>query len=62
VWVDARRSASAITRSIEDAERRVRQVAPFRTVVTVEPRVRGVDGPEGEGSDRPRARDDATAR
>jgi cation diffusion facilitator family transporter len=40
VWVDAGRSAAAITRSIDEAERRVRAVAPFRTVVTIEPRVR----------------------
>ncbi len=40
VWVDATRSATAISRSIEDAERRVRDITPFRTVVTVEPRVR----------------------
>jgi cation diffusion facilitator family transporter len=46
VWVDAARTATAITRSIDDAERRVRAVAPFRTVVTVEPRVREPDQPE----------------
>jgi cation diffusion facilitator family transporter len=40
VWVDAASSATAISRSIDKAERRVREVAPFRTVVTIEPRVR----------------------
>jgi cation diffusion facilitator family transporter len=39
VWVDAASSATAISRSIDKAERRVREVAPFRTVVTIEPRV-----------------------
>jgi len=40
IWVDAESSASAISRSIDDAERRVREVTPFRTVVSIEPRVR----------------------
>ncbi len=40
VWVDAASSASAITRSIDTAERRVLEVSPFRTVVSIEPRVR----------------------
>jgi len=40
IWVDAASSASAISRSIDDAERRVREVTPFRTVVSIEPRVR----------------------
>ena len=39
VWIDKRRSATAITRSIDEAERRVREVTPFRTVVSIEPRV-----------------------
>jgi cation diffusion facilitator family transporter len=43
VWVDADRSATAITQSIDEAERRVRAVAPFRTIVTIEPRVREND-------------------
>jgi cation diffusion facilitator family transporter len=43
VWVDAGRSATAITRSIDEAERRVRAVAPFRTIVTIEPRVHDAD-------------------
>jgi cation diffusion facilitator family transporter len=43
VWVDDGRSATAISRSIVEAERRVREVAPFRTVVSIEPRVR--EGP-----------------
>jgi hypothetical protein len=43
VWVDAGQSAIAISRSIHEAERRVRAVSPFRTVVTVEPRVRDPD-------------------
>jgi cation diffusion facilitator family transporter len=43
VWVDAGRSATAITRSIDEAELRVRAVAPFRTVVAIEPRVRDSD-------------------
>jgi cation diffusion facilitator family transporter len=45
VWVDASRSATAISRSIDEAERRVRQVAPFRTVVSIEPRVREAEKP-----------------
>jgi cation diffusion facilitator family transporter len=40
VWVDIASSAIAISRSIELAEGRVRAVSPFRTVVTIEPRVR----------------------
>ncbi|HEY8871096.1 MAG TPA: cation diffusion facilitator family transporter [Candidatus Limnocylindrales bacterium] len=47
VWVDAARSATDVTRSIDEAKRRVREVAPFRTVVTVEPRVRDADAPDG---------------
>ena len=43
VWVDPRRSATAISHSIDEAERRVRKVAPFRTVVSIEPRVRRSD-------------------
>jgi cation diffusion facilitator family transporter len=43
VWVDADQSATEISHSIDEAERRVRAVAPFRTVVTVEPRVRDSD-------------------
>ena len=43
VWVDPRRSATAISDSIDEAERRVRKVAPFRTVVSIEPRVRRSD-------------------
>jgi len=49
VWVDASRSATAISRSIEEAERRVRQVAPFRTVISIEPRVREAQ-PKKEGA------------
>jgi cation diffusion facilitator family transporter len=44
VWVDADRSATEISQSIDAVERRVREVAPFRTEVTVEPRVREHDG------------------
>lgn len=40
VWVDGASDAAAISRSIDNAERRVQEVAPFRTVVTIEPRVR----------------------
>lgn len=40
VWVDAASSATVVSRSIDAAERRVREVAPFRTVVSIEPRVR----------------------
>lgn len=40
VWVDRGRSATEISRSIDQAERRVRDVAPYRTVVSIEPRVR----------------------
>ena len=48
VWVDPRRTATAITRSIDEAERRVREVAPFRTVVSIEPRVREAERPGSE--------------
>jgi cation diffusion facilitator family transporter len=71
VWVDARRSATAISRSIDEAERRVREVSPFRTIVSIEPRVREA----GQGSavatghqprvgtaTKPRHRDDAEHR
>ncbi len=40
VWVDGASSATEISRSIDAAEQRVREVAPFRTVVSIEPRVR----------------------
>ena len=40
VWVDPASDATAISRAIEAAERSVREVAPFRTVVSIEPRVR----------------------
>jgi cation diffusion facilitator family transporter len=40
ISVDAASTATAITRSIEEAERRVRAVVPFRTVVSIEPRIR----------------------
>jgi cation diffusion facilitator family transporter len=46
VWVDAARTATAISRSIDTAERRVREVAPFRTIISIEPRVRGVEHTE----------------
>jgi cation diffusion facilitator family transporter len=52
VWVDAGRSATAITRSIAQAERRVRAVAPFRTIVTIEPRVRDTSQAEAQSRDR----------
>jgi cation diffusion facilitator family transporter len=45
VWVDARRNATQISDAIDAAERRVRQVAPFRTVVSIEPRVREAEKP-----------------
>jgi cation diffusion facilitator family transporter len=51
VWVDASRSASAISRSIDEAERRVRAVAPFRTIVTIEPRVRDAHQADAETRD-----------
>jgi cation diffusion facilitator family transporter len=40
ISVDAASTATAITRSIEEGERRVRAVVPFRTVVSIEPRIR----------------------
>jgi divalent metal cation (Fe/Co/Zn/Cd) transporter len=49
VWVDAASSATAITRSIDTAERRVLEVSPFRTVVSIEPRVRE-DGAQADRS------------
>jgi len=51
VWVDADRTATEISRSIDEAERRVRKVAPFRTVASVEPRVRESD-PDGAAAHR----------
>jgi cation diffusion facilitator family transporter len=47
VWVDKGRTATAITRSIDAAERRVREVTPFRTVVSIEPRIREAGPPPG---------------
>ena len=40
VWVDPARNAVEISHAIDEAERRVREVAPFRTVISIEPRVR----------------------
>jgi len=40
IAVDPSQNASAIARSIVEAEARVRRVAPFRTVMYLEPRVR----------------------
>jgi cation diffusion facilitator family transporter len=57
VWVDPGRSAAGISRSIDEAKRRVQQVAPFRTVVSVEPRIRDAEQPEagpGDGDVGPR--------
>jgi cation diffusion facilitator family transporter len=51
VWVAARRSATAISRSLDEAKRRVREVVPFRTVVMVEPRVRDAAQPEADTGD-----------
>jgi cation diffusion facilitator family transporter len=48
VWVDPASSATSISRSIDSAERRVREVAPFRTVISIEPRVRDRPVPAGE--------------
>ena len=53
VWVDPGRSASAITRSIDEAERRVREVAPFRTIVSIEPRARDLEKPDVHTTDSP---------
>jgi len=53
VWVGAAASATAISQSIDTAERRVREVAPFRTVVSIEPRVRGTESEGGGGDVRP---------
>jgi cation diffusion facilitator family transporter len=62
VWVDAGRSATAITRSIDEAKRRVRTVVPFRTVVMVEPRVRDAEQPEAETGDPARQIHDGSDR
>jgi hypothetical protein len=43
VWVDGDLRASAVSRAIVDAERRVGEVSPFRTIVSIEPRVRNPD-------------------
>ena len=51
VWVDSGRSATEISRAIDDAERRVREVVPFRTIVSIEPRVRDAEEPEGDTDD-----------
>jgi len=50
VWVDPRSSATEISRSIDEAAGRVRDVVPFRTIVTIEPRVRDAE-PESETCD-----------
>ena len=44
VWVDPQRSATEISRSIDNAERRVQAVVPFTTVVAIEPGVRHKNG------------------
>jgi cation diffusion facilitator family transporter len=46
VSIDPSQNAVGIARSIAEAEARVRRVAPFRTVMYLEPRVREL-GPEG---------------
>jgi hypothetical protein len=43
VWVDGDLRASAVSRAIADAERRVEEISPFRTIVSMEPRVRDPD-------------------
>ena len=48
IWVGPRRSAASISRSIQEAERRVQAIAPFRTIVTIEPRVRAAERPNAE--------------
>jgi cation diffusion facilitator family transporter len=53
VWVGAKRSATAITGSIDEAERRVKAVTPFRTIVTIEPRVRDAAHSKQGTADRP---------
>jgi cation diffusion facilitator family transporter len=40
VWVDPGRSAKDIARAIDEAKRHVRDVMPFRTVISIEPQVR----------------------
>lgn len=49
IWVDGELSAAAISRSIDEAENHVREVSPFRTVVSIEPRVRDAQAPRGDG-------------
>jgi cation diffusion facilitator family transporter len=51
VWVDPLRTATEVSRSIDEAERRVQALAPFRTVVAIEPRVR--QGTGEVGGDQP---------
>jgi divalent metal cation (Fe/Co/Zn/Cd) transporter len=60
VWVDPELNATAISGSIDAAERRVREVAPFRTVVSIEPRVRAHGEAEDGAADRARAGEDAS--
>jgi divalent metal cation (Fe/Co/Zn/Cd) transporter len=48
VWVDPARTATAISSSIDAAERRVREITPFRTVINIEPRVRGAEHPQDD--------------
>jgi cation diffusion facilitator family transporter len=43
VWVDPDRTATAIARSLSDAKGRVREATPFRTVISIEPRVHDRD-------------------
>ena len=57
VWVDAARSATAISRSLDKARRRVGEVAPFRTVVSIEPHVRERRGAGEEALSDSRAND-----
>ena len=51
VWVDPKRTARAITRSLSDARERVRDTTPLRTVISIEPRVRDPDSGRSGGSD-----------
>jgi cation diffusion facilitator family transporter len=55
VWVDPDWNAREISRAIDEAERRVREVAPFRTVISIEPRVR--DSKDSSGTLHPPSKD-----
>lgn len=54
VWVEGSKTGAAIARSLDEAKGRVRAAIPFRTAISIEPRVREPDAaasvePPGDG-------------